>query len=136
MQSRLNEIYKIVVISVSVLVLGLSPIPAQGAEEKKPQLCQGNYQSEEAAKEQLARFAKSYSNLEQWKIRAGRIRDNILRGAELLPLPKKHDLKPEGRSCRKVVKLGQVVYGKEDRRYHQPDPQAKVPARSRTPAFA
>ena len=101
MQSRLNEIYKIVVISVSVLVLGLSPIPAQGAEEKKPQLCQGNYQSEEAAKEQLARFAKSYSNLEQWKIRARRIRECILRGAELSPLPDKCTLNPIIHSKRK-----------------------------------
>lgn len=101
MQSRLNGIYKKVVISVSVLVLGLSPIPAQSAEEKKPQLCQGNYQSEEAAKEQLARFAQSYSNLEQWKARAERTREGILRGTELLPLPEKCPLKPVIHSKRK-----------------------------------
>jgi len=94
MQSRLSSIYKTVVISVSVLVLGLSPIPSQGAEEKKPQLCQGNYQSEEAAKEQLAKFAQSYSNLEQWKERAEQVREGILRGTELLPLPEKCPLKP------------------------------------------
>ena len=101
MQIRLSGIYKTVVISVSVLVLGLSPIPAQGAEEKKPQLCQGNYQSEEAAKEQLAKFAQSYSNLEQWKARAGRIRECILHGAELSPLPEKCALKPIIHSKRK-----------------------------------
>jgi hypothetical protein len=101
MQSQLSGIYKTVVISVSVLVLGLSPIPAQGAEEKKPQLCQGNYQSEEAAKEQLAKFAQSYSNLEQWKARAERIREGILRGTELLPLPEKCPLKPSMHSKRK-----------------------------------
>jgi len=101
MQSRLNGIYKKVIISVSVLVLGLSPIQAQGAEEKKPQLCQGNYQSEEAAKEQLAKFAQSYSNLEQWKTRAGRIRESIFRGAELSPLPEKCALKPIIHSKRK-----------------------------------
>jgi len=55
------------IISISVLMLLSSPIPGQGAEQKKPQLCQGNYQSEEEAKEQLARFAQSYSDLEQWK---------------------------------------------------------------------
>jgi dipeptidyl aminopeptidase/acylaminoacyl peptidase len=69
-------------------------LPIQGAKEKKPQLCQGNYQTEEEAKEQLARFAKTYSTLEQWKARAERIREGILRGAELLPLPKKCPLKP------------------------------------------
>ena len=101
MQSRLSGIHKIVVISVSILVLGLSSIPAQGVEEKKPQLCQGNYQSEEAAKEQLAKFAQSYSNLEQWKERTERIREGILRGTELLPLPDKCPLKPIIHSKRK-----------------------------------
>jgi hypothetical protein len=94
MQGQFNGINKKIIMSVSVLLLGFSPIPAQGSEEKKPQLCQGNYQSEEEAKEQLARFAQSYSNLEQWKARAGLIRKCILHGAELLPLPKKCPLKP------------------------------------------
>jgi hypothetical protein len=94
MQSRSGGICKKVVIGVSMLVLGFSGTPAQGAEEKKPQLCQGNYHSEEAAKEQLAKFAQSYSNLVQWKARAGRIREGILRGAELLPLPEKRPLRP------------------------------------------
>jgi len=72
----------------------LSGRVVQGAENKKPQLCQGNYHSEEAAKEQLAKFARSYSNLAEWKIRAERIREGILRGAELLPMPKKCALNP------------------------------------------
>ena len=79
---------------MSVLILVLSPIPAQDAEEKKPQLCQGNYQTEEEAKEQLARFAKSYSNLDQWKVRAEQVREGILRGVELWPMPAKCDLNP------------------------------------------
>ena len=101
MQSRLNGIYKTVVIGVSVIVIGLSPVPGQGAEEKKPQLCQGNYHSEEAAKEQLAKFGQSYSDLGQWKARAERIREGILRGTELLPLPEKCPLKPIIHSKRK-----------------------------------
>jgi len=101
MQSRLSGIYKTMVISVSVLVFGLSPIPARGAEEKKPQLCQGNYHSEEEAKEQLAKFARSYSNLAQWKARAEQVREGILRGTELLPPPEKCPLKPIIRSRRK-----------------------------------
>jgi hypothetical protein len=94
MQGRLSNIYKKMIISVLVLILELSPVPGQDPEDKKPQLCQGNYHSEEAAKEQLARFAKSYSNLEQWKARAGQVREGILRGAELLPLPTKCALNP------------------------------------------
>lgn len=81
---------------VAVLLLhGLfSAELAIGAEEKKPVLCQGNYQTEEQAKEQLARFAASYSNLDEWKSRAANIREGILRGAELLPMPKKCPLNP------------------------------------------
>ncbi|MEJ2702820.1 MAG: acetylxylan esterase [Sedimentisphaerales bacterium] len=94
MQTQWARIYKGFLISVSLLVFGFCGISAQGAEEKKPQLCQGNYQTEEQAKEQLARFAKSYSTLGQWQARAERIREGILCGAELFPLPKKSDLKP------------------------------------------
>ncbi len=100
MQSRISYINKTIVIGISMLSLGFF-VPAQSAEEKKPQLCQGNYQSEAAAKEQLAKFARSYSNLEQWKSRAERIREGILRGTELLPLPEKNPLKPVIHSERK-----------------------------------
>ena len=74
MRNQLNPIFKPAIIGVLVLVLGCSLIPSQSAEENKPELCQGNYQSEEEAKEQLARFAKSYSNLQEWKARAELIR--------------------------------------------------------------
>jgi len=94
MQIRLSSICKMVFIGASVFAIGLSTAPAQNAQERKPQLCQGNYQTEEQAKEQLARFAQTYSSREQWQARAERIREGILRGAELLPLPEKCDLKP------------------------------------------
>jgi len=94
MQGLLSGICKTVATSAAMVVLVSSAVSAQGAEEKKVQLCQGNYQNEEQAKEQLAKFAQSYSNLEQWKARAERIREGILRGAELWPLPAKRDLKP------------------------------------------
>ena len=58
------------------------------------ELCQGNYQSEEAAKEQLAEFSRSYTSLSGWKIRARGIREGILRGSELYPLPGKCPLNP------------------------------------------
>lgn len=48
-----------------------------------------NYQTEEEAKQQLERFSESYTNLEGWKKRAAVVREGILKGAGLLPLPQK-----------------------------------------------
>jgi len=90
--------------NVQIAIL-LSPVWSDGnvvktiqvkplAEWGQPQLCQGHYHSEEAAKEQLAKFAQSYSNLAEWKKRAKNVREGILRGMELLPLPKKCPLNP------------------------------------------
>src|SRR3974390_1673615 len=80
---------------VSVIVVSLSwPVQAQNEADDKPQLCVGDYQTEAQAKEQLARFAQTYSNQAEWQQRAQRIRDGILRGAELVPLPKKCPLNP------------------------------------------
>ncbi len=101
MQSLSGKSYKTIVVSVSILMLGFGATVVQAAAEKKPVLCQGNYHSEEAAKEQLAKFAQSYSNLAEWKTRARRIREGILRGVELLPLPEKHALNPIIHSKRK-----------------------------------
>ncbi|MDI9432017.1 MAG: acetylxylan esterase [Planctomycetota bacterium] len=75
---------------VATLLNGL--VIAQNTDE--PQLCVGNYQSEEEAKAQLARFAKTYSNLAEWQQRARTNREAILRGTGLLPLPKKCALNP------------------------------------------
>lgn len=60
----------------------------------EPELCVGNYQTEEEAKAQLARFTETYSNLTEWQTRARNIREQILRGAELWPLPKRCPLNP------------------------------------------
>lgn len=65
---------------------------AEDVNDREPQLCRGKYHSEQAAKEQLAKFAKSYSSPEQWKARAHRNREGILRGAGLDPMPKKGPL--------------------------------------------
>jgi dienelactone hydrolase len=62
--------------------------PAE-ARDSASLLCVGNYQTEEQGKEQLARFAATYSTKAEWQQRAQRIREGILRGAELWPLPKK-----------------------------------------------
>jgi len=102
MQSQLLGIAKTFIVGASVLLIGIgSNIAAQGDAEKKPQLCQGNYHSEADAKKQLAKFAQSYSNLAEWKARAERVREGILRGAELSPLPGKCALNPIIHSRRK-----------------------------------
>ena len=67
---------------------------AAEAEQDEPILCQGNYQSEEQAKEQLAKFAATYSNLEEWKSRAQVIREGIRKGLELTHWPQRKPLSP------------------------------------------
>jgi dienelactone hydrolase len=79
----------VVVVAILTIALIVSAGVAQTSKVEKPQLCQGGYHSEQDAKKQLNQFAKTYSNLDQWKARAQRIRQGILRGAELQPLPKK-----------------------------------------------
>lgn len=60
----------------------------------KPILRQGYFHSEKAAKDELLMFSQSYSNMDEWKLRAEKLREGILRGAELFPFPEKCDLKP------------------------------------------
>ncbi len=60
----------------------------------KPILCRGSYHSEEDAVRQLARMAATFSNLDQWKERAAKVRQQILVGANLDPLPDRTPLNP------------------------------------------
>jgi hypothetical protein len=60
----------------------------------RPILCQGNYQTEAEAVQQLARMAATYANLDQWKARAAKVRQQILVGAKLDPLPERTPLRP------------------------------------------
>jgi len=53
----------------------------------KSMLCTGQYQTEKEAIEQLKRFAESYNTVDEWEQRAEIIRQGILTGAELSPLP-------------------------------------------------
>ena len=82
----------------AVLMGVLAPLVAVAgpavADDEKPQLCQGNYQTEEQAREQLARFAATYSNRQEWEARAAGIRRAILKGAGLDPMPEKTPLNP------------------------------------------
>ena len=51
-------------------------------------------QTEAEARRQLAKFAATYDTAEEWKSRAKTIREGILRGAGLVPLPDRCPLKP------------------------------------------
>ncbi len=76
---------------VGVVLLSAGPGPS---ERKKPELRQGNFHSEEAARTELAEFAKLYTSRRAWERRAEKIRQGILRGAELAEPPAKSDLDP------------------------------------------
>lgn len=56
-------------------------------------LCQGHYQTEEQAVEQLKRLASTYQTEAEWLERAEIIRKGILAGAELISFPEKCQLK-------------------------------------------
>jgi dienelactone hydrolase len=78
------------VVLAALFVLTSAQTPrAAGAE-----LRQGNHLSEAEARAELERFAGSYSTLDEWQDRAQHIREGILRGAELWPLPKRSALNP------------------------------------------
>ena len=90
--NRSATVYGIYIIGVAILLI--CGIPVFGGNGEKPELRQGNFHSEQDAKKELSGFAQSYSNLEQWKARAKNIREGILRGAQLSPLPEKCPLNP------------------------------------------
>ena len=85
-------------IGLALVALGLLShqlVAAENAETgAKPILCQGEYQTEAQAVEQLARMAATYSNLDEWRSRAAAIRKQIRVGAKLDPLPERTPLNP------------------------------------------
>jgi hypothetical protein len=87
-------------IGASLLITCALIAMEEPASEQAPILCQGNYQTEAQAIEQLARMAATYANLDSWKARAAAIRAQILTGAKLLPLPERTPLHPAIRNKR------------------------------------
>ena len=57
-------------------------------------LCVGEYWTEEQGACMLSQFSQTYDTMEEWKLRAAKIRLNIIKGAELDPLPAKTPLNP------------------------------------------
>jgi poly(3-hydroxybutyrate) depolymerase len=76
------------------LSLCLLPFFTVLAESPKAKvtLCVGNYQSEEDAVKQLARMGATHKNFAQWKVRSAAVRQQILTGAKLNPLPQRTPL--------------------------------------------
>ncbi|MFT7644159.1 MAG: hypothetical protein ACI9G1_005925 [Pirellulaceae bacterium] len=84
---------------IACLVLSVTHLAADENDENQkasvaPTLCRGNYHSEAAAIEQLARMSAAYSDLEGWQQRAVKLRKQILVGANLDPLPPRTPLNP------------------------------------------
>ncbi|MBC8324191.1 MAG: acetylxylan esterase [Verrucomicrobia subdivision 3 bacterium] len=75
------------------LFLALTLIAFATRAAEKPTLCVGHYHSEADAVKQLARLAATHSDLAEWKTRAAAVRQQILTGAKLNPLPKHTPLK-------------------------------------------
>ncbi len=82
---------RLLLFPVAVLLFAFS---ATAQKAGKPTLCVGKYHSEADAVKQLARLSKTHSNLAQWKVRAAAVRQQILIGAKLNPLPKRTPLNP------------------------------------------
>jgi len=93
----------------TVLLFALTGVlwRAAYAESDPPKLRQGQAQTPEEAKEELAQFRNSYGNLAEWQQRRKMIRDGILKGARLSTLPEKTPLKP--RFVKKRTYDGYVV---------------------------
>jgi dienelactone hydrolase len=84
--------------SILPLVLGLllawTSLDRLAAQDKTPTLRRGSAWSEEAAKKKLEEYAKTWSDRASWEKRAAAIREGILRGSGLMPLPARTALHP------------------------------------------
>jgi len=89
---------KIICLLLTTFLTGVLSVLAQSNDNSM--LCMGNYQTESEAILQFKRFAESYKNQEEWEIKAEVIREGILKGADLLPMPTKTDLNPIYRNKR------------------------------------
>ncbi len=76
---------------VCCLILGLA---CGLARSETVELCQGNYQTEAEAVQQLQRLRAHSKTLDEWNLRRAQIRENILRGTDLWPLPERTALNP------------------------------------------
>lgn len=131
---------KLLIASLALAAVTLFPsslVAQQQDSSPEPILCQGNYHSEADAVKQLERMAATFSNLQQWRGRAGKIRQQILSGAGLKPLPQRTPLRAiihkhrryEGYSVESAAfeaLPGFYVYGSLYRPLNQPGPRPGI----------
>ena len=77
-----------------LVLISFFSITASFGQIDSAMLCQGNYWTEKQAKEKLKEFSTLYHDKASWERRAEAIRHNILKGAQLDPMPEKTPLKP------------------------------------------
>ncbi|GKT36861.1 prolyl oligopeptidase family serine peptidase, partial [Aduncisulcus paluster] len=73
----------------------------QAQNQNESDLCVGHYFTQPEAKEFIDQLKKEYTTKEEWLKRAGIIRQGILKGAELSPMPGKTPLNPQYSNERK-----------------------------------
>ncbi|MCG6189576.1 alpha/beta hydrolase family protein [Maribellus maritimus] len=76
----------------TVFIVGFIVVQAQQAEELN--LCMGHYFTQPEAQTFIDQLKRQYTTKEEWLKRAEVIRQGILEGADLSPLPEKTPLKP------------------------------------------
>jgi hypothetical protein len=76
------------------VLVTVTVLHSQVVAAPKPKLRRGGAQSPQQADAELKQFAATYSDLKGWEERKKKIREGILSGAQLSPLPKKTPLKP------------------------------------------
>jgi len=79
---------------VAAVTAGAASAQEPKPTAKNPWLCQAAYYTEAEGRKKLAEFARTYAGRASWEKRAANIREGILRGADLDPLPERTPLKP------------------------------------------
>jgi len=85
-----------------IFICLIAVLCCKNLQSQTSQLCQGNYLTEEGAKNKLIQFASTYSDRESWQHRAQQIKEGILKGSKLDHLPGRCPLNPIRRD-RKVL---------------------------------
>jgi dienelactone hydrolase len=87
--SILTRTFQFIPLLLVSVVIGTAQTSTHGVT-----LRQDAFLTEDEGRKELANFAETYSNKVEWENRAENIRQNILIGAELAPLPEKTPLRP------------------------------------------
>jgi hypothetical protein len=91
---RLCEYLNSLATPLACAIVGLAILAGRPASAQNPWLSPGAFYTEDQAREKLAEYARTFSDRQGWEKRAQNLREEILRGAGLAPLPKRTPLKP------------------------------------------